>query len=67
MPGNSPIPHTLDDVIAEIASILAQGYLRYRKSQYVPPESDDEAKKAKYSQVFTENRLDSSAPRSLHS
>ena len=30
MPSNPPIPHALDDVIAEIASILAQGYQLHR-------------------------------------
>ena len=28
MPSNPPIPHALDDVVAKIASTLAQSYLR---------------------------------------
>ena len=31
MPTSPPIPHALDKVVAEIASILAQGYLSHRK------------------------------------
>jgi len=30
MPSNPPIPDALDEVVAEIASILAQGSLRHR-------------------------------------
>ena len=67
MPSNPPIPYALDDVVAEIASILAQGYLRHRKRRQIPPESGGESRKAKYSQAVTEKRLDSSGHRSLHS
>ena len=67
MPSNPPIPHALDDVVAEIASILAQGYLRHRKRRRISPESGSEAGKVEHSQVDTEKRLDSSGPRSLHS
>ena len=34
MPTSPPIPHSLDDVVVEIASILAQGYLRHRKRRW---------------------------------
>ena len=67
MPSNPPIPRALDDVVAEIASILAQGYLRHRKRRRISPEPGSEAKKVEYSQVVTEKRLDSSGHRSLHS
>ena len=67
MPSNPPIPHALDDVVAEIASILAQGYLRHRKRRHMSPESGSEAEKVEYFQVVTEKRLDSSDPRSVHS
>ena len=67
MPSNPPIPHALDDVVAEIASILAQGYLRHRKRHRIAPESGGEASNGEHSQVVTEKRLDSSGPRSLHS
>ena len=66
-PPSPPIPHALDDVVAEIASILAQGYLRHRKRRHMSPESGREAEKVEYFQVVTEKRLDSSGRRSLHS
>ena len=62
MPASAPIPHALDEVVAETASILAQGYLRRRKNQLIPAQSSDEDKKVRYSHEFTENRLDSSGP-----
>ena len=49
MPSNPPIPDTLDEVVAEIASILAQGYLRHRKRRRIPPESGGKARKAERS------------------
>ena len=67
MPTNSPISHALDDVVAEIASILAQGYLRHRKKRPLSPESGDHARKAEQSQVIAEKGLDVSARRSIHS
>ncbi len=54
MPTNPPIPHALDEVVAEIASILAQGCLRHRKRRRLSPESGGEAGKVEYSQVVTE-------------
>ena len=41
MPSNPPIPYAFDDMVAEIASILAQGYLHHRKRRQIPPESRD--------------------------
>ena len=35
MPSNPPIPDALDEVVAEIASILAQGCLRHRKRRRI--------------------------------
>ena len=67
MPTNPPIPHALDKVVAEIASILAQGYLRHRKRRRLSPESGSESAKVQYSQVAAEQRLDSSRDRSFHS
>ena len=66
MPTNANIPPSRDEVIAEIASILAQGCLRLRKSQRISPTSGNEAGKDKHSKVFTENRLDRSGHRSVH-
>ena len=52
MPTNANIPPTRDEVIAEIASILAQGCLRLRKSRGISPESGNEAGKDKYSRCL---------------
>lgn len=60
----------LEETISEIASILGEGYLRYRRGRRLPTSSPDMAGnvvQTKGSEVFTENRLDCSANRSLHS
>ena len=60
----------LEETIAEIASILGEGYLRYRAGRRLPtptPEMAGHVKQTKESEAFTENRLDCSANRSLHS
>ncbi len=44
MPSNPPIPDALDEVVGDIALILAQGYLRHRKRRQVSPESGGEAR-----------------------
>ncbi len=43
MKAKTHIPDTLDEVISEIASVLAQGYLRLRKSQRLASDSGHEA------------------------
>ncbi len=48
MPTNANIPPTRDEVIAEIASILAQGCLRLRKSRGISPEIGNEAGKGRW-------------------
>ncbi len=60
----------LAETIAEIASILGEGYLRYRAGRRLPtsaPEMAGHIAQTKESEAFTENRLDCSADRSLHS
>ena len=66
MPPSTHVSNTVDEVVAEIASILAEGYLRHRKSREISSTSENERKKVKHSQVFTENRLDRSGHRSVH-
>ncbi len=56
MPTSPPIPHALAEVVAEIAAILAQGYLRHRKRRRISPESGSEVVKGEYSQVVTEKQ-----------
>jgi len=60
----------IEETISEIASILGEGYLRYRRGRRLPPYSPDMAghvAQPHESKAFTENRLDCSANRSLHS
>jgi len=60
----------LAETIAEVASILGEGYLRYRRGRRLPtstPEMAGHVTQTKESEAFTENRLDCSADRSLHS
>lgn len=60
----------LEETISEIASILGEGYLRYRRGRRLPTSRPDMAGnvvQTKESEAFTENRLDCSANRSLHS
>lgn len=60
----------LEETISEIASILGEGYLRYRRGRRLPtssPKKVGNVVQTKESEAFTENRLDCSANRSLHS
>jgi len=60
----------LEETISEIASILGESYLRYRRGRRLPTSSQDmggNVAQTKESEAFTENRLDCSANRSLHS
>jgi hypothetical protein len=41
MQANEHVPATLDEVIAEIATILARGYMRQRNARRLVPEPDD--------------------------
>ncbi|MCJ2540367.1 MAG: aminotransferase class V-fold PLP-dependent enzyme [Candidatus Thermoplasmatota archaeon] len=56
--------------VAEIASILAHGYMRSRRGRRLPPDSGnraDDVAQVEESEVFTEKRLDGSGHRGLHS
>ncbi len=63
MQSNEHIPGTLDDVTEEIASILANGYMRYRRGRQLAVDSgipaEDVAQVAE-SKAVTEKRLDCS-------
>jgi hypothetical protein len=64
------IPDMLEDVAAEVVSILAQGYMRYRNGRRLPPDSENSegnVAQVQESEAFTEKRLDVSGHRSLHS
>jgi len=72
MDNDDHLPTEPDEVASEIASILAGGCFRYLKSRRISVLSEDSADAADVAQVkesepFTENRLDSSGHRSLHS
>jgi hypothetical protein len=43
MPANEHVPISVDEVISEIATILARGYMRYRNGRRLAIESDTEA------------------------
>jgi len=56
--------------VSELASILADGYLRYRKSRRLKPEPtepDGDVSGGENSPALTENSLDCLANRSNHS
>jgi len=70
MQTNEHLPSTLDEAVAEIASILAQGYMRSRKGRRLPRDSGsraDDVAQVEESEAFTRKRLDDSGHRSLHS
>ena len=70
MQANEHVPASLDEVISEIATILARGYMRHRKGRRLAPDSDGRVvhvAQVEESEAFTEKRLDSSGHRSLHS
>ena len=61
--------HTLEEVTAEVVSILAQGYMRYRQGRKLPSNSkvsENSVAQVQESDAFTEKRLDLSGHRSLH-
>ena len=58
------------EIVSELASILASGYLRHVKARRFMIEGGPlpaDVAQPEESQEFTENRLDSSGHRSLHS
>jgi len=70
MPANEHVPVSVDEVISEIATILARGYMRHRNGRRLAPDSDGGAAhvaQVEESEAFTEKRLDVSGHRSLHS
>ena len=67
---NESVPASFDEVISEIATILARGYMRHRNGRRLAPDSGGGAAhvaQVKESEAFTEKRLDVSGHRSLHS
>jgi hypothetical protein len=69
MESREPALPRLTDTISEIASILAEGYLRLRRSWRLPHNDQDRASHVSQPEEFeavTENRLDCSGNRSLH-
>jgi len=70
MPANEHVPISLDEVISEIAAILAQGYMRHRNGRRIAPDSGSGAEhvaQVEESEAFTSIRLDIPGHRSLHS
>ncbi len=70
MQAESNTPDTLEEVTAEVVSILAQGYMRYRNGRRLPSDSEDlegNVAQVQESEALTEKRLDVSGHRSLHS
>jgi len=72
MDNDDHLPTEPDEVATEIASILAGGCFRYLKSRRTSVSSDhsettDDVAQVTESEPVTENRLDSSGHRSLHS
>ena len=64
MQSNEHIPGMLDGVAAEIALILARGYMRLRRDRQLAPDfgkSVDNVAQVEESEAITEKRLDSSA------
>jgi len=70
MQHSETLSESLDETILEIASILAQGYLRCRKGRHIDPTvsgNRPHVAQVQESEAVTEKRLDSSGHRSLHS
>ncbi|RKX24951.1 MAG: hypothetical protein DRP47_10590 [Candidatus Zixiibacteriota bacterium] len=72
MDNDDHLPMEPDEVVTEIASILAGGCFRHLKSRRISLSSEHPSITADVAQVeesepLTENRLDSSSPKGLHS
>jgi len=64
MKAGKPAAPLLEETISEIASILAEGYLRYRNSRRLPPFAPDIVSHENNSHrldIIRDNSLDSSA------
>ncbi len=61
MPANEPVPISLDEVISEIATTLARGYMRHRNGRRIAPDSGGGAEhvaQVEESEAVMEKRLD---------
>ncbi len=70
MQAETNIPDTIEAVTAEVVSIPAQGYMRYRKGRRLPSDfqdSEGNVAQVQESEAIKEKRLDVSGHRSLHS
>jgi len=70
MPDNEHVPASLEEVISEIATILARGYMRHSNGCRIAPDSGSGAEhvaQVEESEAFTSIRLDIPGHRSLHS
>lgn len=54
MISRNQLPETCEEVIADIAAILAQGYLRYRSSRQMSPDMAESQPESRHSQPDTE-------------
>jgi hypothetical protein len=69
MESREPAPPTFEETISEIASILAEGYLRYRRGRCLPTSNPDMAEYVQQSQHYEnigEKPLDCSGNIGLH-
>ena len=60
MPDNEHVPTSLEEVISEIAAILARGYMRHRNGRRIAPDSGSGAEhvaQVEESEAFTEKLL----------
>lgn len=70
MQAETNISDTLEEVTAEVVSILAMGYMRYRNGRRLPSDSENSEgniAQLQESEALTEKFLDVSGHRSLHS
>jgi hypothetical protein len=69
MGGNEDVPGSLDEVVPEIATILARGYLRYRNGRRLdrhPRSPEVRVSQLPASEPVAEKPLDPSGHRSPH-
>jgi hypothetical protein len=69
MPKKEKLPHRIDETVAQIAAILARGYVRYKNNKRFGSNTKGRANDVKQfeeSEAFTKKPLDSSGHRSVH-
>lgn len=69
MPKKEKLPHRIDETVAEIAAILARGFMKYKRNRRSTADSagiESDVNRLEESEPFGEKRLASPPHQSVH-